>query len=160
VNTSQHCWSGLPSSSWAAFVAQERIPQRWDGVLQHHNTPDANLAWLLAVMGSGSSSSSGSSSNEGSSSGTEGTDTAHFVASCEFTGPRPGFVYKRGSCGLGYYRDIPPPMAAAVAAAVIAAAPSQSAVDVDLSSCTELLQELAALSRGNRCDTQAATAVA
>jgi hypothetical protein len=108
------------------------------------------------VMGAGSSSSS----NEGNE-GSEGSSDADFMPSCAFTGARPGYVYKRGSCGLGYYRDTPPPCAATAAAAAAAASGSGpymagisqqgEQTELDLSNCKELLQQLAALSTGNRC---------
>jgi hypothetical protein len=163
----QYSWSGLPSSDWASFVAQERLPQRWDGGPQHHSTPDANLAWLLAVMGSSDSSSEAgsSSSNAGNSSseaaGSRSATAAapvhpsqfpvvEFMPSGAWAEPRPGFVYKHGALGMGYYRDVPPTETTAAAAVAAAPVPSQP-VELDLSSCKELLQQLAALSRGNRC---------
>jgi hypothetical protein len=159
-------WSGLPSSNWASFVAQERLPQRLEGGPLHHSTPDANLAWLLAVMGS----SEASSSSDADNSRTAGTcspsaaevepfqtvygTVTEFAPSQEFAGTRLGFVFKLGNCGIGYYRDVPPPgratAALAAAHAAAAAVPSEP-VELDLSSCKELLQQLAALSRGNRC---------
>ena len=30
-----------------------------------------------------------------------------FVASSKFTGARPGYVFRTGSSGVGYYRDVP-----------------------------------------------------
>jgi hypothetical protein len=163
----QHSWSGLPSANWASFVAQERLPQRWEGGPQHHSTPDANLAWLLAVSGSSEEASTDASSSSDAkerravSACTRSAiermtvQTAHgpateFIPSAEFTGARPGYVFKRGSGGMGYYTDLPLSAAMAISAAAATAAPREP-VELDLSSCKELLQQLAALSRSNRC---------
>jgi hypothetical protein len=73
-----------------------------------------------------------------------------YIPSAEFTGARPGYVFKRGSGGLGYYTDLPLSARLAISAAAATAAPREP-VELELSSCKELLQQLAALSRGNRC---------
>ena len=43
------------------------------------------------------------------------TDQAAFVASSSFLGGRPGFVFKKGAYGLGYYRDAPVSLSASSA---------------------------------------------
>ncbi|KAG2495424.1 hypothetical protein HYH03_006371 [Edaphochlamys debaryana] len=59
--------------------------------------------------------------------GGKGKGGEGFIPSAKFNGPRPGFVFKKGPTGLGYYRDAGPAAAAAAAAAAGAAARSAAA---------------------------------
>jgi hypothetical protein len=52
---------------------------------------------------------------------------ADFIASPKFTGSKPGFVFKKGAKGVGYYRDTPPSPAKGIAAA--AAQPKKQSAD-------------------------------
>lgn len=120
-----NCWSGFPSTNWSSFVAQERLPQTYGGT-PHHCTPDANLAWLLAVLSSsgtpgagGGDPKDGRSENSTRGSTPEGGPTSSraaaaaagesdFIPSSTFSGAKSGFVFTFGPRGQGYYRDKPP----------------------------------------------------
>lgn len=130
-----HSWSGLPSSNWDSFVS----PSRYIGSLQHHDTPDAHLAWLIATISAANTGAGGAPSATGDA---KVQRPVFYIAPKPLTGI-PDYTWRsQGTYGAGLYRN----------KEVAASAADSDTPGVDLSAAAELLEQLASLSKGVRWD--------
>lgn len=112
------------------------MPHTYSNTTQHHDSPDAHLAWLIARLAPQTE-----------------YDKA-FEPASQWRGARSGFVFKLGYQGQGYYKDAPPAdsMTARWSGGVfeISRISPHVCIQVDFSAAADLLQQLASLSRGLR----------
>lgn len=166
-------WQGLPSPNWNSFIAQERLSySTYHNTQPQHNSPDAQLAWLIARLtppkvaaaaGNNSSSSSDDSKQKVSVDATAPDvlstlgvtfNSAEFIPAAEvgsFTNGILGYTYNAtGPQGAGFYRDAPHPTPHLGARGGSGEEGTEDSVEVALSDAADVLQQLASLSKGLR----------
>jgi hypothetical protein len=113
-------------------------------VQQHHNSPDANLAWLIALL----SRHAPPELADGADHEAHNTPAEH----CPNSENAAGSIVRSSPKGLGSCKDKSTVSHQETSAAAAAAASDGAELPLDTSHCSRLLNDLALLSKGTRWD--------